>query len=127
VPGLDPDSMGLPADQVEQLYEAQQQLTTMPWWLPVLGGLERIFAMCVQISMAVLVVQCFVRGSIKWLWIAIGYHAFIDFVAVFAHQMFVDSRGMTWGTVATEGLVAMMAISSLGIILRLRPKRRAEP
>jgi uncharacterized membrane protein YhfC len=127
IPGLDPESMGLPPDQVEQLVEAQQQIASMPWWLPILGGIERIFAMCVQIAMSVLVVQCFVRGSIKWLWIAIGYHAFIDFAAVFAHQTFGDSLGLTWGTVATEGVVAAMAFLSLGIILRLKPGRRAEP
>jgi hypothetical protein len=71
--------------------------------------------------MSVLVVQCFVRGSIRWLWIAIGYHAFIDFVAVFAVQTFSESLGTTWGTVATEGVVAVMAIASLAIIFRLRP------
>jgi len=121
LPGLDPESLGLPPDQVDQVYEAQRQIAQMPWWLPVMGGLERIFAMCVQISMSVLVVQCFVRGSIKWLWIAIGFHAFIDFTAVFAHQTFGESLGMTWGTVATEGVVAAMAIASLAIVFRLRP------
>ena len=126
LPGLDPQSLGLPPEQVEQIVEAQRQIAEMPWWLPILGGAERIFAMCVQISMSVLVVQCFLRGSIKWLWIAIGYHAFIDFVAVFAHQTFSDSLGLTGGTLATEGVVAAMAIASLLMVLRLRPAPDSE-
>jgi len=121
LPGLDPQSLGLPPEQVQQIVEAQRTFATMPWWLPVLGGVERIFAMIVQISMSVLVVQCFVRGSTAWLWIAVGYHAFVDFVAVFAHQTFGDSLGLTGATLATEGLVAVLGLLSLAIIWRLRP------
>jgi uncharacterized membrane protein YhfC len=124
VPGLEADALGLTPEQADELREAQHQLATMPAWLPLMGGIERVFAICVQISLSVLVVQCFVRGSIKWLFIAIGYHAFVDFVAVMAQYAFKDPLGPHMSTVATEGFVAVLAVLSLVLILRLRPRRR---
>ena len=50
----------------------------------MLGAVERLFTIVVQISLAVIVVQGFIRKQKRWLWLAIGYHALIDAVAVFA-------------------------------------------
>ena len=122
LPGLDPHSMGLPPDQVEQIVAAREQIASMPPWLPLLGAFERVFALCVQICCSVLVVQCFVRGGLRWLWIAVGYHFAVDLAAVFGARALTDILGETAGMVAVEGVVAAFAAISLVIVFRLAPE-----
>ncbi len=100
----------IPADQ---LALAEQQIAAYwnaAWYEPLLGLAERLFALCIQVSLAVLVVQVFVRGQGRWLWLAIGYHALVDALAVF----FVRRIGL-W----VEAIVAGLALFSLWIIFRL--------
>jgi uncharacterized membrane protein YhfC len=63
---------------------AQQiaQLTTVPAWLPLVGAYERVWTIFVQVGLSVLVLQAFLRGSLRWLWLAIGLHALIDLVVI---------------------------------------------
>jgi uncharacterized membrane protein YhfC len=110
----------VPADQ---LAAAQQQVAaywSMPWYESLLGALERAFTIPIQISMAVLVLQGFVRRQAFWVWLAVGYHALIDASAVL---------GLPYlGAYGTEALVAFYAAVSLFIIFRLRtPEPTAPP
>ena len=107
----------LPADQIATL---QQAFGGLQGWEPLLGGAERIMTMAFQISAAVLVLQVFVRHSIVWLWIAIGWHALTDFGVVVIGTL-VKPLG-TAGLFITEGWVLVIALLSIGIILRLRPR-----
>jgi uncharacterized membrane protein YhfC len=103
----------LPPDQVAA---AQAQLAAYwgsPWYFALLGALERASALCIQITLAVLVLQVFVRRQPGWLAIAIGWHALVDAVAVVAAQ--------TWGVLVTEGLIAVLALISLAAVYALRP------
>ncbi len=98
---------------------AQNQVQTywsMPWYDSMLGALERLFTIVLQISLAVIVVQSFIRKQKRWLWLAIGYHALIDAVAVYA----TSKLNPYW----VEGIVGLFALISLGIIFVLR---RSEP
>jgi uncharacterized membrane protein YhfC len=97
------------------LQTAQNQLQTywsMPWYHSMLGAVERLFTIVVQISLAVIVVQGFIREQKRWLWLAIGYHALIDAVAVYA----TSRLSPYW----VEGIVGLFALISLGIIFILR-------
>jgi uncharacterized membrane protein YhfC len=97
------------------LQAAQDQVQTywsMPWYDSMLGAAERIFTVVVQISLAVIVVQCFIRKQKRWLWLAIGYHALIDSTAVFA----TSKLNPYW----VEGIIGIFSLISLGIIFILR-------
>ena len=104
---------GFLVDQVplDVMPAVQEQITavfTAPWYNALLGAVERFFALCIQVSLSLLVLQQFVRGQRKWLIIAILWHAFIDALAVYAIS--------NWGVYVTEALVAGTAVISLGII-----------
>jgi len=89
---------------------------SLPWYDALLGAVERLFTIPIQISLAVIVIQGFIRGHKRWLWLAIGYHALVDAVAVYS----ASKISLYW----VEVLIAVFAIFSLGIIFLLR---RPEP
>ena len=106
----------------DQLSAAQAQLAAY-WAAPpsliVLGSVERAIALCVQISLAVVVVRAVTRGNPAWLALAIGWHAFVDALAVFV--------ATKYGPYLTEGLLAVVAFISLGILFKLRTPDLPEP
>lgn len=93
----------------------QAQITAVfdaPWYNALLGAVERLFALTIQLSLSLLVVQQFVRGQRRWLWLAIGWHALVDALAVYGIS--------TWGIYVTEAVVGGTAVISLAIIWRLK-------
>jgi uncharacterized membrane protein YhfC len=120
---MDANQLPLAEGQLAQLQAAQAQIRMMPWWLPLLGGVERVFAMSVQVSLSVMVLQCFLRDSLKWLWAAIGYHALLDLVAVILNHFIGTGKGMGPGVAGVEAVVAIFAAISLSLTLRLRDDR----
>jgi uncharacterized membrane protein YhfC len=103
----------------EQLEAARQQVSaywSATWYDSLLGAVERAFTIPVQIAFAVIVLQCFVRGQRRWLWLAVGFHAVIDASAVLAIRHF--------GVYGTEAMVAGYCALSIGILYLLR---RPEP
>jgi uncharacterized membrane protein YhfC len=100
---------------LEQLDLAQQQIDS--YWaasapLALLGAVERLFALCLHLSLSVLVMRVFTHGSRWWLAAAIGWHAVVDALAVLAVPQL--------GAVATEGVIGLTALVSVALILRLR-------
>ncbi len=101
----------------EQLEIARAQLGAYwgaPWYAALLGALERVFAIGIQISLAVMVMQVFVRRSHLWLLLAIAWHLLVDAVAVFGAS--------TWGIYITELAIGVMAVISLVFLYLLKPK-----
>ncbi len=101
-----------PADQ---LALAQQQVAaywSMSWNDSLLGALERLFTIPVQIAFAVIVLQCFTRRQGFWVWLAVAYHALIDATAVLAVNYV--------GVYGTEAIVAGFSILSVIIVFLLR-------
>lgn len=90
------------------------------WYAYLLGGLERIFAITIQISLAVLVFQVFVRRSIGYLFLAMLYHALVDFTALGLQAAYEN-------LLLTEGVVFILALVSLGIIWYFRGERLLLP
>lgn len=98
----------------DRLALAQQQVSaywSSTWYDSLLSAVERLFALPVQIGLAVMVMQAVTRGQIRWLGLAIAWHAAVDAVAVYAIP--------TWGIYITEGLVGVMSLVSLAIIFLL--------
>lgn len=109
----------------EQLAAAQVQVEaywTMPSWAFFLGTVERASALAIQITLAVVVLQAFVRPR-GWLWFlaAVGWHALVDAVAVFSGIATGVYGGSVSGMVTTEAIVGLMAGISLVMLFRLKP------
>jgi len=101
-----------PASQLTLVRQQVQTYWSASWYSSMLGALERLFTIPCQIAMAVMVVQVFTRMHIGWLFVAIGYHALIDGVAVVG-QKFISPLSL-------EGVIGIFAILSVIIIFLFR-------
>jgi uncharacterized membrane protein YhfC len=112
LPSMKQLSAALPPGTMDQVRQGASAYWATPWYMPVLGGLERVFAITLQIAMALLVVRSVAEHKIKYLLVAIGIHTAVDAFAVWSMQ--------TLGIYATELGVAVMALGGLWLIIRLR-------
>jgi uncharacterized membrane protein YhfC len=74
--------------------------------------LERLSAICIQIALSVLVLQVFTRGNILWLFVATGWYALINALAVYSLA--------TWEAEITELVVGLFAIIAILIVFLLK-------
>lgn len=102
----------LPSEQLAPLQEGLNLFWGVSWYDSLLGALERILVLPVQIALTILVLQVFIRRQSRWLWIAIAWHTLLDAVAVITVRQ--------WGAYATEGILAIFTLLSIGIIFALR-------
>lgn len=109
---VDGTALGLPEAAVRQVQAAQGAYWSTPATMPLLAGFERLCAIALQISMAVLVMRAVTRRNLVWLLAAIGLHTAIDFWAVWAMQ----TLGITW----TEAGLVPLALFAVWLIWRLR-------
>jgi uncharacterized membrane protein YhfC len=107
VPSIPPDQLELAKQQVDAFWSA-------PWYMALLGFGERIFALCLHVSLSVMVLYAIAYRKPLWFWLAILWHAFVDAVAVYV--------GQEVGILTVEGLVAVFALFSVWIVFRMRQK-----
>jgi uncharacterized membrane protein YhfC len=81
--------------------------------MPLLGTVERIFALADHLALSVLVLQVFVRRHWRWLVIAIVWHGLLDGVSVYASGHL--------SALALEGVLACFGVASIAIVITLRP------
>lgn len=115
--GVDLSTIVLP----NQLITAQEQITaywSATWYQSLLPAVERLFTLVCQVSLAVIVLQAFTRRQIRWLWLAVLWHACLDASAVYSVSL--------WGIYITEGIVGICALVSLIIIFLLRQPEPVE-
>jgi uncharacterized membrane protein YhfC len=105
-------ALGVTPEAAEQVRAAQTAYWASPWYLPIVGGAERLFAIAIQIALTQVVMLSFTRKQIVYLAAAIGLHALVDIWAVWAMP--------TLGIAATEVGVALLAGGALWLIWRLR-------
>lgn len=105
---------GIQADQVELAKQQVAAYWAAPTYIPLLGFVERIFAMCLHVALSVMVIYALASKKAIWFWLALLWHALVDAVAVYASQKI--------SAVAVEGIVALFAVISIGIIFGLRSK-----
>lgn len=111
----------VPADQLAVAEAQIKAYWGLPAWAAFLAPFERAAAIAIQISLAVIVLQAFVRrGGALWLLAAIGWHALVDAVAVYVGVSTSVYAGSTSGMAITEALVVLLAIISLWILFALR-------
>jgi uncharacterized membrane protein YhfC len=99
-----PALLGLPEAALAQVTE----FWSMPLYLPLLAAAERVMAMVLHMSLSVLVLLCFHKGHLWPLVAAILWHALANAVAVYTAQ--------TWGAVAAEGALAVVALLSVVLL-----------
>jgi uncharacterized membrane protein YhfC len=108
----------IPADQLELAQQQVEAFWSTEPYLALAGFFERIFAMCLHLSLSLMVLHGIANRRAIWFWLALSWHALVDAVAVYV--------GQSVGVLQTEGLVAIFAAISLWIVFRLRA-RFAEP
>ena len=102
----------IPADQLELAKQQVAAYWSAPSYIALMGFVERIFAICLHVSLSVMVLYAIVYRKPVWFWLALLWHAFVDAVAVYIVQEV--------GILAVEGIVAVFALISLWIVLRMR-------
>lgn len=107
VPSIPPEQLELAKQQVQAYWSA-------PPYLAILGVVERIFAMCLHVSLSVMVLYGLVHMKAHWFWLAVLWHAAVDGVAVYL--------GQRLSPLAVEGVLAVSASVSIWITLRMKPK-----
>lgn len=101
----------LPADVVAQLQAAQGVFWGQSAGLPLVAALERIFAIMLQITLAVLVVTAVTRRRPLYLLLALALHTVADGWIIWAQSL---------GVAAIEAGVGLAAIFGLWLVWRLR-------
>jgi uncharacterized membrane protein YhfC len=110
----DLSAMGIPADQLALANQQVSAFWDSPAYMGLLGLAERVFAICLHISLSVMVLYSVAYKKPIWFWLAMLWHAVVDAAAVYLLPVI--------GAVGVEGVVAVMAIVSLVILFGLRPK-----
>jgi uncharacterized membrane protein YhfC len=75
-------SLGIQGDAATQVADATNAFWSKAWYTPMMGGLERVFAITAHVAMSVMVMRAVVRGRVRWLLAAIAAHAALDGFAV---------------------------------------------
>lgn len=109
----------LPADQLALAQQQVAEYWSAPVYMSLLGAVERLFTLPVHLALAVLVMQVFLRGQIRWLFAAILWHTLTNAIAVYVLG--------THGALLTEAAVGVVALLSLGIIFALRSPEPEPP
>jgi uncharacterized membrane protein YhfC len=119
LPGMNAESLGLTAEQAQQLAAAKTELAALSPLVPLSAAVERILAMFLQVSLAVLALQAFTRLSRRWLW----YSAAMQFGVGMAVTIASDFSSV----LVAEIVLAACAAAAFYWALRLRepPPARA--
>jgi uncharacterized membrane protein YhfC len=102
----------IPPEQLAPLQEGMNLFWGVTWYESMLGALERILVLPIQISLTILVLQVFRRGQSRWLWISIAWHTLLN------ASLLITLR--QWGIYATYSILTIFTLLSIGIIFALR-------
>jgi uncharacterized membrane protein YhfC len=102
-----------------QVEEGRQQFAGLQGWEPLLGAWERLGALAIQVALAVLVLQAFLRGR-RWWWYAVAAHTVVDFTTVAVLSLATKAWGRAAAMLAVEGLVTAYALLAFWLIVTLR-------
>lgn len=112
--GLETVGAALPPEQLAVVEAQLAAFWGAAWWEPLLGSVERVFAMTVHITLAVVVLQAFTRRNFAWVFLAMFLHGVFNVVGVATLRYA--------GGVAAEGALLVVALGCLGLLFALRPK-----
>lgn len=107
------EALGLTGEMLAQFEDQVTTFWSTAWYLPLLGGLERAFALTMHIAWTLLVIRSLRRNNLFWLLAAILAHAAVDAVAVSLVEI-------GWSALAIEGVLLIFALGAGVVIWRLR-------
>jgi uncharacterized membrane protein YhfC len=70
--------------------------------------------MCLHVALSVMVMYGLVSKKPIWFWLAVLWHTVVDAAAVYI--------GQNISVIASEGIIGVFALISLGIVFWLKPK-----
>jgi len=108
----------VPADQVQILQAQLSAFWSAPWYATFREALGQLFMLSIEICLAVMVLQAFVRKQWYWVPLAIGFHTLVEAARVITVNL---SNEVLMYTVQ-----GFFAIISLLIILALRHPKAAD-
>lgn len=104
-----------------QVFQAQAYLAAqIPWHEPLAVGFERILAILMQIGFSLLIWRAVTTGKRRWLWLAVGAHAFIDVIAGLLSTFKL-------GVWSSEGIVLMLTAGLGALVYHAVIKRFPRP
>jgi uncharacterized membrane protein YhfC len=112
------DLSTVPSIPAQQLELAKQQVAaywSAPIYVALLGMVERIFAICLHVSLSVMVLYSIADNKPLWFWIAVLWHAVVDGAAVYLGQAGVN-------VLVIESAVGLLAFVGLWTAFRLKSK-----
>jgi uncharacterized membrane protein YhfC len=111
---MDLSALGIPADQLVLAKQQVDAFWAAPAYTGLIGLLERVFAVCLHLSLSVMVLYSIASRKPIWFWMAMLWHALVDAAAVYLMPLI--------GAMPVEGVIGLMAVVSLGIMFGLKPK-----
>lgn len=109
----DLSAMGIPADQLELAKKQVTDFWSAPVYTAFLGLVERVFAVCLHLSLSVMVLYSVVHRKPIWFWSALLWHAIVDALAVYLMPII--------GAIGIEAVVGVCALVSLAVLFRMKP------
>jgi len=110
----------IPAAQMPMVQQTIDEMLNAPWYMTLLGAVERAFTLCFHLSASILVLQAFLRRNLLWLGVAILWHTAVNATAVFTLQYLTLVTNANTAALATEAAIGLFALISLGIIFWLK-------
>jgi uncharacterized membrane protein YhfC len=98
-------SFGLPPDKLSL---ASAQLAALTPLTTLLGGAERVFALCLHVACSLLVLEAMRTGRWQWWAASVGLHTLVNVTGVALSKQV--------GPLASEAVLFVFAIACLGLI-----------
>lgn len=109
----DLSAFNIPADQAELAKQQIAAFWSTPVYMAFLALIERVFAICLHLSLSVMVLYSVAYKKPMWFWLALLWHAVVDGATVYLNPAL--------GTLGTEALVGVLAAVSLVILFKMKP------
>ncbi len=100
---IPPERLGLSGEVLSQVQAQVEAFWATPWYMPLLGGVERLFAIALHLAWTLMVLRAVREQRPALLWGAVFGHAAVDALAV----------GLVKGglsVVAVEGIMFLLAL-----------------
>ncbi|PGL81859.1 YhfC family intramembrane metalloprotease [Bacillus sp. AFS054943] len=110
----------LPAEQLSQLNLIKDMLVEQPAYLHLLGSLERIMALVLQIAFTMLVLYAVKQKKYIFLVYAILFHALVDFFAALYQTKTIN-------IFVAEGITLLFTIGAVVLIRKMKAKLMSVP
>lgn len=120
----DLSTLPITAEQRAQIAQQLAAVGAQPPWLGLLGAWERGWTLALHVALSVVVLQVFRRGDIRWLWLAVGLHAAVDWLAA-ALPPFLPLGDLA-KVLLPEAIITVVGLISLWVIFRLRDRPALE-